>query len=281
MTAKTDAIKDMKLYTHFERVDRELLASGKEADSRLEPNELYKYDHMNYYGTDAVANGIRMCSIDKASRVLDLGSGLGGPARFISSESGASVTALELQEDCSNKAKEYTDRCGITNITHVCADFNSCDLDAMGLGKESFDAIVSWLVILHIDEKKQLFDRAASLCKKGGFLYIEDFFMKSEFSSDEKTSLKKDVFCATLQTKDDYLKTVTQAGFEVVSFDDLTDSWTDFVTKRRGTYIANKEATVKKHGEPTYDSQLYFFSAIEKLFHGGNLGGCRIVAKKV
>ena len=280
MTAKTDAIKDMKLYTHFERVDRELLALGKEPGSKLEPSELYNFDHMNYYGTDAVANGVKTCKLDKDSKVLDLGSGLGGPARYISTESGASVVALELQEDCSKKALEYTTRCGISNISHVCADFITCDLEEMGLGKESLDAIVSWLVVLHIDEKQKLFDRAASLCKKDGYLYVEDFFMKSEFTADEAASLKNDVYCSTLQSKEDYVKTVEQAGFELLAFEDLTSSWTDFVTMRKAAYIANKEQTVAKHGEPTYASQLFFFSAIEKLFQGKNLGGCRVLAKR-
>ena len=278
--ALSNDIKDMKLYTHFERVDRELLAQGKKSEDKLDPKELYKYDHMNYYGTSAVADGIQMCCIDESCQVLDLGSGLGGPARFISCTSGAKVTALELQEDCSEKAKEYTDRCGISNIRHVCTDFTSCDFKSMGLDEESFDAIVSWLVILHIDNKQEVFDRAASLCKKGGYLYIEDFFIKNPLTAEEIVSLKKDVYCATLLTKDDYIRAVAQAGFEIISFVDLTDSWIDFVTKRRANYIANKEATTARHGKPTYDSQLYFFSAIEKLFKGLNLGGCRLLAKK-
>ncbi len=275
-----DPIKDMKLYTHLERVDRELKAQGKEDGSKLEPGDLYKFDHMNYYGTDAVANGIKMCNLNDDSLVLDLGSGLGGPARFIATESGANVVALELQEDCSKKALEYTTRCGISKISHVCADFISCDLEEVGLAKESLDAIMSWLVILHIDEKQKLFDRCASLSKKGGYLYVEDFFMKNDFNPDEKESLKNDVYCSTLETRDDYVKTLERAGYEVLAFDVLTDSWTDFVTKRKAAYIAVEGQTKEKHGVATYESQLYFFSAIEKLFKGNNLGGCRIVAKR-
>ena len=35
--------------------------------------------------------------------------------------------------------------------------------------------------------------------------------MKSEFTADEAASLKNDVYCSTLQSKEDYVKTVEQA----------------------------------------------------------------------
>ena len=172
----TDAIKDMKLYTHFERVDRELLALGKEPGSKLEPSELYSFDHMNYYGTDAVANGVKTCKLDKDSKVL-ISVQVWWSGRYISTESGANVVALELQEDAA-KALEYTTRCGTSNIRHVCADFITCDLEEVGLGKESFDAIVScWLFSTLMRSRSFLIEPQVFVRRVGifmwGFLYEE------------------------------------------------------------------------------------------------------------
>lgn len=275
------AIKTMKLYAHFERVDRELAEMGFAEGSTVKAEDIFAFDHMNYYGIDAVQNAITTCGITEGSKVLDIGSGLGGPARFIHLKTKAEVVAVELQEDCSDKAQEYTTRCGMgEKIKHICADMVTCDMPALGLNAGSFDFLVSWLVILHIEQKKTLFERAALVTKPGGQLYIEDFYEKGPFTDTEAASLKKDVFCSTLVSKDDYTKLLTDAGYSVVAFDDLTESWTDFVSKRQAAYVERKERTIKVHGQDTFDTQMYFFDAIKKLFTGGNLGGCRIVATK-
>ncbi len=278
-----EPIKTMKLYSHFERVDREIAEMGiAEGGKRaLTAEDIFAFDHMNYYGTDAVQNAIKTCEITESSKVLDIGSGLGGPARFIHLKTKANVTALELQEDCSRKAEEYTARCGMgENIKNICADFVTCDLSSLALNEGSFDVIVSWLVFLHIEQKKALFERCTFVTAPGGQLYIEDFYEKGPFTEAEVSSLEKDVFCSRLLRKDSYIQLLTDAGYTVVAFDDLTESWTDFVVKRQAAYVENKERTLRVHGQDTYDTQLYFFSAVKALFKGGNLGGCRIVAKK-
>ena len=218
--------------------------------------------------------------------VLDVGSGLGGPARYMASQTGCRALAVEIQPDCNDKAKEYTARCNLSEkISHVCLDVMSCELDSLKFQTndscfDKFDVITSWLVFLHIPEKTRLFDRLAKVCKPEGKIYCEDFYQKNPFTEKETKSLKEDVYCADLTDKDTYTSQLNEAGFEIVSFEDVTDSWTEFVQSRRENYVAKKERTVEIHGEATYESQLYFFNAIETLFTGGNLGGVRYIAKK-
>ena len=276
-----DDIKCMKLYSHLERVDRELAEMGFTKESELKAQDIFAYDHMNYYGTEAVQAAITACGIKKTSKILDIGSGLGGPARFIHLQTGAGVVALELQDDCNRKAQEYTTRCGMgEKIEHICTDFVNCDLSSHGLNEGIFDFVVSWLVILHIEQKKALFDRVAFVTSPGGQIFIEDFYEKNPFTKSEIESLKRDVFCSSLISRDTYTQMLTDAGYTVVAFDDLTDKWTDFVVKRQATYVENKERTLKVHGQETYDTQLYFFKSVRDLFSGGNLGGCRIRAMR-
>ena len=46
--------------------------------------------------------------------ILEIGSGIGGPARHLVNETGANVTALELQSDQNNLTSDLTTRCGPT-----------------------------------------------------------------------------------------------------------------------------------------------------------------------
>ena len=281
---KRSPIKEMQLYNHFERVDRELARAGKKPGCALSAEDLYALDHMNYYGTQAVDTAIQMCGIGKGAKVLDIGSGLGGPARYMAS-AGAVVTAVELQEDCHAKAEEYSKRCGLaSSVRHVCANFVTCARDTVLAN--AYDCVTSWLAILHIDDKKTLFERAREACKPGGLFYIEDFCALSSadesFTPQEVANLEKDVFChaKNLMTKEAYCALVERAGFEIVSYDDMTASWTSFTSNRFHSYENRKEEILDVHGKLTYESQLHFFRVMKDLFAGGNLGGCRIVCKK-
>ena len=61
--------------------------------------QLTPFDNYHYFGTEAVDEAIDVLGLKPGMRVLDIGSGIGGPARYIAERSGAQVTALELQPD--------------------------------------------------------------------------------------------------------------------------------------------------------------------------------------
>jgi len=275
----------MKLYQHFERVDRELELTGKSAEDSLTIADLSKLDMMNYNGASAVLECMNLLNLPSSqAKVLDIGSGLGGPARTMASNFDVKVTAIELQEDCSEKAGELTKRCSLQEkVNHLCLDFMTTDLNILGDGFSSYDLITSFLVFLHIDDKMGLFDRCSSMLKrKTGTLVIEDFYCKNNFSEKDIELLSRDVYCngAALQSKESYCQSLVDAGFETPTFIDMTSDWRDFVENRRKSYEKDKERILTVHGTPTYESQLAFFKSVETLFNGGNLGGARVLCKR-
>src|SRR5262249_25467143 len=97
MDTSTNAMKSMRLYDRVERLLKELEAAGFPADQPLTVQDLAPYDHLHYCGTTAVDRAIRDCGIAAGDKVVEIGSGVGGPARWIAARTGAEVTALELQ----------------------------------------------------------------------------------------------------------------------------------------------------------------------------------------
>jgi cyclopropane fatty-acyl-phospholipid synthase-like methyltransferase len=231
---------------------------------------------MNYRSTHAV--DVLLENVTPGCRIIDVGSGLGGPARHIASNSpNTKVVALELQEDCHLKATEYTRRCGLADaVEHRCGNVLDESLEFEG---GLFDVVASWLVFLHINEKEKLFGRLRGLLRPGGGLHLEDFYVKKPLTDSDRVLLSEDVYCDVLQTREDYISTVTSAGFCNVAFTDMTQDWTEFVTERRKGYENDREETLELHGEATYESQLHFFKSMETLFRGGRLGGVRLTAQ--
>lgn len=272
----------MKLYSHFERVDKELELAGFSAEAPLTAALVGKWDNMNYHGSKAVDHCIKVSHMIKNDVILDCGSGLGGPARYMASEVGAHVTALEMQEDCSSKAESYTRRCSLgAKVTHIHGNFMECDISQIGDGLGSYTLLTSWLVFLHINDKLKLFERCQSmLAPSVGRMYIEDFYIRAPFNEELSHILSRDVYCDKLETKEEYIATLNKAGFTKVDFDDMTEDWTAFVTSRRDAYVESRERVLSVHGEPTYNSQLLFFNAMVTLFESKALGGVRILASQ-
>lgn len=287
--ADEHAIKTMKLYSHLERIDNELRARGLLPRDKkqggggvaLDPETVSKFDSMHYEGDDGMIQAASFASLSSDCAVLDIGSGFGGPARLLAHRTGCSVIALELQEDIHAKAVELTKWCRLEDrVRHVCGDVLAIDLSSY---TGSFDAVVSWLVFLHIPDKEALLNKCAGVLKDDGSLFVDDFYAldtNGSFTPEETMSLKKHVFCTDLPTKQFYIASLDRAGFANIEFMDKTSDWTKYVHDRLENFVANRKAFVRLHGDPTYVQLLHFYTAVVTLFEGGHLGGVRICAKR-
>jgi len=133
-------IKSMQLYPRPERIFDDLASLGYGPDAPVPLQVLNRFDQLHYHGVEALDAAISTCAMTSADRVLEVGSGWGGCARYIAQTSGAQVTAVELQADYDRVARELTARSGLAGgITHVNADFLELDL-APG----EFSIAVSW-----------------------------------------------------------------------------------------------------------------------------------------
>eukprot|EP00566_Odontella_aurita_P015926 CAMPEP_0113553618 /NCGR_PEP_ID=MMETSP0015_2-20120614/15711_1 /TAXON_ID=2838 /ORGANISM="Odontella" /LENGTH=275 /DNA_ID=CAMNT_0000454703 /DNA_START=116 /DNA_END=943 /DNA_ORIENTATION=- /assembly_acc=CAM_ASM_000160 len=272
----------MKLYSHVERIENELRHRGLGVSSKtLDPEVLSEIDSMHYEGDEGMKAAIAALKLNKDSAVLDVGSGFGGPARILASRTGCSVTALELQRDIHDKAEELTRRCKLDSLAkHMQGNILECDLNMLGNGPGTYDAIVSWLVYLHIADKAALLRKCAEMLKEGGVFFTDDYYMREKFTDAEEKSLKDDVYASNLPTKEQYVKSIEMSGFVGVTFEDKTDEWKQFVNDRLQAFVQRREKFEEVHGTPTYEQLLFFYTAVVNLFNGGHLGGARISAKK-
>ena len=269
-------IKSMKLYSHIERVYNELAELGKTDDSPLSASELSAFDQLHYHGTDAVDTAVEMIGIDNATRVLEIGSGFGGPARHIAHNTQARVTALELQPDQNRLAAALTERCNLSaNLTHLCGDFLSHDWRGC-----QFDAIVSWLALYHIPDRPRLLQISGDLLAPGGAFYTEDLFSRQPFDPQEWEQLAGGLYASHLPDLATYRSECEQAGFTLLQVDDMSDDWTAFTGERLSAYQAARERHIRVHGAPTYHAMEEFYQLINHHFRSGKLGGLRLLARK-
>ena len=270
-------IKSMKLYNNVDRIFNELREIGKSTSSTLLVEDLTKFDQLHYHGTDAIDIFIEKLEINEKTKILDVGSGIGGPARYIANQTGAEITAIELQSDQNNLAKDLTKKCGLSNkVNHICGDILDYDFK-----NQTFDVVVSWLTLYHIANHKILLKKLFDLLNPNGFFYTEDITSRINLSDADRKEIKKEIYGIHLPYFDKYISNLEQNGFKLIFSEDMSSSWTDFTKERIKKYNSEKERNIRVHGKEVYDSLNLFYNFVGQYFSNGKLGGIRVIAKKL
>ena len=270
-------IKSMKLYNNVDRIFNELKEIGKSTSSSLLVEDLTKFDQLHYHGTDAIDIFIEKLEINEKTKILDVGSGIGGPARYIADKTGAEITAIELQSDQNNLAKDLTKKCGLSNkVSHICGDILDYDFK-----NQTFDAVVSWLTLYHIANHEILLKKLFDLLNPNGFFYTEDITSRINLSDADRKEIKKEIYGIHLPYFDNYISNLEQNGFKLIFSEDMSSSWADFTKERIKKYNSEKERNIRVHGKEVYDSLNLFYNFVGQYFSNGKLGGIRVIAKKL
>ena len=279
----SDDIKTMQLYDNIDRIWKDLAIHGYDSKSdSIDVALINRYDCYNYGGPKAARDAADLLGVTTSSRVLDIGGGIGGPARAIADHTSAEIVSVELQEDLVVLSRQLTAACKLDKKINV-LNKNVLDLDASEIGL--FDFAVSWLAILHIPmrERHELFTKIYSLLKPGGKVYIEDFFWLGQEPPrpDEMNMLETDLYISDgmLPVKEEYIGLLTSVGFQA-DFKDVTDEWTQFTGIRLQDFVLDEERHVRVYNRKTYESLLHFYSTVADFFANRGLGGVKLVLTK-
>ncbi len=267
-------MKSMKLYSGVHRIYNNLAALGLGPQDALTVAQLTPFDQYHYDGTDAVDLAVEKLAIRAGARLLDIGSGIGGPARYIADKTGAHVTALELQVDLDAVARDLTMRCGLGGVVaHECGDI----LD--GSPRGPYDGIISMLCMLHIPDKARLFAACRAALKPGQGMYIEDFAEARPLSAGEADSLAVKVQASDLPTPARYRALLEQAGFAEVTMTDVTADWQQVSAARVRAAVEGRAVNIALHGAEVVAGLEDFYGAVDDLWQGGALTGLRVLAR--
>lgn len=270
------SMKAMRLYDQVDRILNELHHLGIDEEAPLSVEDLTPFDQYHYHGTDAVDEAARMLEADATTRILEIGSGIGGPARYMAQSTGCKVTALELQPDLNALSEQLTGRCGLADqIEHVCGNVLDKPLDG-----RTYDAIMSFLVFLHIPPRSELFSVCHAALKPGGCMVIEDYIKLKEPTAQDAEALQVKVQCPYLPDMETYREHLEGAGFVSVEIEDMSKSWTSFTGERLAAYRARREHNVKVNGEDLTNGLDDFYATTSDLFARGVVGGVRILARR-
>ena len=175
MTDHLDGVRDHYRATGLTaRLKAALAAFGPE-QQRLAPQQLAGLDQFHTRGLAATADLARLAGITADMSVLDVGAGVGGPARFLAASCGCRVTGIDLSEPFVEAARYLTERTGQSGqVSFECA--SALELP---FGDASFDAVLLQHVAMNIADRAKLYREIRRVLKAGGRFATFDVVLNS------------------------------------------------------------------------------------------------------
>lgn len=250
-------------------------AAGASLNS-LTQDAIAPFDRDHYGGAQALEQLADAVGVTAGLRVLDVCSGMGGPARWLASTRGCHVTGIDLTLSRVDGAARLAARVGLSDrVTFV-----QGDATAMPLPDAAFDILMSQESWLHVPDKPKLMSECARVLKPGGTIGFTDIVRLGTLEAATEARLAAEIRTSNLATAAEYRQLLDANGCVVESEEDLTTVWRDNLVERLGMYRSLKDTTVAKFGEEHYDHYDRAYAHYVECFVDGRLGGVRLVATR-
>jgi SAM-dependent methyltransferase len=214
-----------------------LTRAGKDL-ANLTHGDLAALDEFHAGGREATQELAAQMELRAGLHLLDVGSGIGGPARYFAAEHGCKVTGVDLTEEFVSVARSLTRR---TKLDHA-VEFVHGSALTLPFEAANFDRAYTIHVAMNIEDKPGLFREVRRVLKPEGLFAIFDLMRTGEgpirypvpWALTEETSFVAHV--------NDYRDTLTSKGFHVTC------------ERRRGAfaleYMQRMMARVAQSGPP-------------------------------
>ncbi len=142
--------------------------------------------------------------------VLDIGSGVGGVDLILAGEYGARVIGLEIEQALIARARDYAARSGLSEQI----EFRHVEPGPLKLDDACVDVVFSSGAIIHIDDKRSLFEEIIRVLRPGGVVAAYDWLKGPDPYSDAmRYWFEMEGLTYAMDTLENYERMLREAGF--------------------------------------------------------------------
>lgn len=188
-----------------------LAASGKDSE-RLLASDLSGVDELHLGWRQATVELARSLGLTQGIELLDIGSGLGGPARYFAEFCDCRVTGIDLTEEFVETATALTRRCGLSERVH----FRQGSALALPFAENTFDVATLIHVGMNVQDKARLFGEARRVLRQDGHFAVYDIMKTAVADLPFPMPWAETAATSFVEPPETYRELLVAAGFEIV-----------------------------------------------------------------
>jgi len=211
-----------------------LRALGREPDD-IRAEDLAVIDEFHIGGQSATNELAAQLDLKPGTTLLDLGPGLGGPARFFARQYGCQVTGLDLTPEYVSVATRLTELVGLSER----AEFRVGSVLELAFADGSFERATLLHVGMNIPEKERLCREVYRVLRPGGLFAVYDVMRIGEEEIEYPAPWAGTKATSFAETPEYYRQALKGPGFEVISERDRRQMGIEFFRQMRARVAAS------------------------------------------
>jgi ubiquinone/menaquinone biosynthesis C-methylase UbiE len=199
-------------------------------EGTVDSSRLAGLDQFHAMGLEATKQLAQIAGLESGAAVLDAGSGLGGPSRYLASTYGCRVTGVDLSPSYVAVAQLLAQRTGLNDLVN----YQTGDLQALPFPDSSFDVVWTQHVVMNISDRERVYRKFRRVLRPGGKLAFFDVL-----ATDAKPELHFPVPWAEssetsfLFTQDETSSVLATVGFAITTWNDITIEAANWIAQQR------------------------------------------------
>ena len=194
----------------------------------------------------------KLKTIGPDSRVIDLGAGFGGSARYLVDRFGCHVTCLNLSETQNAFNRELTEKAGMTDkIDVVYGSF-----EELSDPDESYDIVWSQDAFLHSGERLKVLDEIKRITKPGGELIFTDPMQADDCPDGVLDHILRRIHLETFGSVAFYRHELEKRGFSTVELDEMPMNLRTHYNRVREVLMERREEITQLSGADYVDGMI-------------------------
>jgi SAM-dependent methyltransferase len=189
------------------------------------PDDLALLEEFHALGRMATVAQADQLGIAPQDRVLDVGAGIGGPARTLARRYGCQVDAVDLSPEFCRANEYLTDLTGLEALVTV----HEGDATNLPFASGVFDVVWTQHASMNIQDKAKLYGEIARVLRPEGLFALYDMMAGPVQPIYYPVPWADDASTSFLITPEETLDLLAAVGLDVVRWDDVTPIVAPFV----------------------------------------------------